>query len=239
VLALNPKVNTDVELVPYATLSDFNMNGNLQDTFNISLPQYRTDELATRMVVKSGETVVMGGVLARERTTFVESIPVLGNLPVVGVFFRRRTEVDTPRYLLVFVTATIVKDTGEFLSYEDLAAATNNPAATNLLRGRLPALEVPPATTPVPAISVSNAPPANAAATNAPATAAPAANTPGATPPAAGGASTNAPAGAAASPAPAPGTNAAPAAPAPPAPAPGPPLVPVPAPPGSAKPAPK
>jgi hypothetical protein len=33
--------------------------------------------------------------------------------------FRRRTEVDTPRYLLVFVTATIVKDSGEFLVYED------------------------------------------------------------------------------------------------------------------------
>jgi len=33
---------------------------------------------------------------------------------------------DTPRYLLIFVTATIVKDTGEFLIYEDPVTGTNS-----------------------------------------------------------------------------------------------------------------
>lgn len=119
VLALNPRVNTDVQMVRYATLSDYDVNGRLQNTFDINLPQYRTQELSTRVTVKSGETVVMGGVLERQRSTFVESVPVLGDLPILGAFFRRRTETDTPRYLLIFVTATIVKDTGEFLIYSD------------------------------------------------------------------------------------------------------------------------
>ena len=130
VLALNPRVNTDVNLVKYATLSDFNANGQLQSTFDISLPQYRTQEINTRMAVKSGETVVMGGVLERERSTFVESVPVLGDIPLIGVLFRRRTEVDTPRYLLIFVTASIVKDTGEFLIYEDDHSSTNSPSSS-------------------------------------------------------------------------------------------------------------
>lgn len=117
-LALNPRVNTDVQMVRYATLSDYDVNGRLQNTFDINLPQYRTQELATRVTVGSGETVVMGGVLENQRSTFVESVPVLGDLPVLGVLFRRRTEIDTPRYLLIFVTATIVKDTGEFIVYE-------------------------------------------------------------------------------------------------------------------------
>jgi type IV pilus assembly protein PilQ len=134
VLALNPRVNTDVQLVKYTTVSDFDANGKLQDSFDINLPQYRTQEISTRVAVKSGETVAMGGVLERERSTFVESVPVLGSLPVVGVLFRRRTEVDTPRYLLIFVTATIVKDTGEFLVYEDdhsspVSAVSTNPPA--------------------------------------------------------------------------------------------------------------
>jgi len=127
-LALNPRVNTDVQLVRYATLTDFNANGTLQSTFDINLPQYRTQELATRVTVKSGETVVMGGVLERQRSTFVESVPILGDLPVIGALFRRRTEVDTPRYLLIFVTATIVKDTGEFLVYEETQSGTNSPS---------------------------------------------------------------------------------------------------------------
>lgn len=119
-LALNPRVNTDVQLVRYATLTDFQPGfTNLTSTFDINLPQYRTQELSTRVVVKSGETVVMGGVLERERSTLVESVPVLGDIPVIGALFRRRTEVDTPRYLLIFVTATILTDSGEFLVYDN------------------------------------------------------------------------------------------------------------------------
>jgi Bacterial type II and III secretion system protein len=119
-LALNPIVNTDVQLVKYATLTQYGGVGtNVQNTFDIKLPQYRTEEISTRVAVKSGQTVAMGGVLERERSTYVESVPVLGDIPILGVLFRRRTEVDTPRYLLIFVTATIVKDTGEFLVYDD------------------------------------------------------------------------------------------------------------------------
>lgn len=122
-LALNPKVNTDVQMVDFATVRDVipgtGVSTPLVSSFTIRLPQYRTQELSTRMVIKSGETVVMGGVLEREKSTLVESIPVLGNLPLLGPFFRRRTEVDRPRYLLVFVTATIVTETGEFLIYDN------------------------------------------------------------------------------------------------------------------------
>jgi type II secretory pathway component GspD/PulD (secretin) len=128
-LALNPKVNTSVQLVTYATLTQpSSFAGGSNSTFNISLPTYRTQELSTRVVVKSGETVVMGGVLEREKSTYVESVPVLGDIPILGALFRRRTESDTPRYLLIFVTATIVKDTGEFLVYDDEQSSTNAPA---------------------------------------------------------------------------------------------------------------
>src|SRR5882672_3098609 len=129
-LALNPRVNTDVQLVRYATLTDFQGGiSNLTSTFDINLPQYRTQELMTRVVVKSGETVAMGGVLERQRSTMVESVPVLGDIPIIGALFRRRTEVDTPRYLLIFVTATILKDSGEFLVYEDEHSGTNTLSA--------------------------------------------------------------------------------------------------------------
>ena len=121
-LALNPRVNTDVQLVKFATLTDnqTDQTGNLHtSTFDINLPQYRTQELSTRVVVRSGETVAMGGVLERDKSTMVEAVPVLGNIPILGALFRRRTEVDKPRYLLVFVTATILTDSGEFLLYDE------------------------------------------------------------------------------------------------------------------------
>jgi len=127
-LALNPKVNTQVLLTTYTTISQYTTSGTPPTTFDIKLPTYTTQEISTRVAVNSGETVVMGGVLQRSKSTYVESVPVLGDIPILGALFRRRTELDTPRYLLVFVTATIVKDSGEFLVYDDAQSATNAPA---------------------------------------------------------------------------------------------------------------
>jgi len=108
-LALNPQVNQGVEMVPFATVSEGS------NSFVLKLPQYRTQELATRVVVKSGETVAMGGVLEREQTTLVESVPLLSRIPVLGALFRKRTALNKPRYLLIFVTATLLSENGEFV----------------------------------------------------------------------------------------------------------------------------
>jgi type IV pilus assembly protein PilQ len=116
-LALFPEVNQDVKLVPFATVSD--STGN---SFEIRLPESRTQTLNTRVIVRSGQTVVMGGVLEREQATFVESVPILGKIPLIGAAFRRRTEVDKPRYLLIFVTATLLSETGEFIEFQDSPA---------------------------------------------------------------------------------------------------------------------
>lgn len=111
-LALYPEVNQEVKLVDFATVRD--STGN---SIEIKLPESRTQSLKTRVVVQSGQTVVMGGVLEREQSTFVESVPILGKIPVIGAAFRRRTEVDKPRYLLIFVTATLLSETGEFIEF--------------------------------------------------------------------------------------------------------------------------
>ncbi|MCP5526456.1 MAG: type II secretion system protein GspD [Verrucomicrobiales bacterium] len=118
-LALNPSINSDVQLSTFATITDLDDQGNVVSTFDIKLPEYRTQDLSTRVVVRSGETVVMGGVLERQQTTFVEAVPILGSLPIIGAAFRRRTELDQPRYLLIFVTATLLSETGEYIIYED------------------------------------------------------------------------------------------------------------------------
>ena len=117
-LALNPEINSDVEMREFTSVSDVTSTGEVVNKMSIKLPVYRTQSLATRTVVKSGETVVMGGVLQRTQTTYVESVPVLSRLPIIGAAFRRRSEADKPRYLLVFVTATLLTESGEFLTVE-------------------------------------------------------------------------------------------------------------------------
>ncbi len=111
ILALNPEINQDVQLVTFAEVQDGS------NRFEIRLPESRTQSLETRLSVKSGETVVMGGVLERDQSTFVESVPILSRIPVLGAAFRRRVELDKPRYLLIFVKATVIAKTGEFINY--------------------------------------------------------------------------------------------------------------------------
>ena len=114
-LALNPEVSEDVQMVTFATVVDRDDQGRIASSFDIKLPQARKQSLATRVSVKSGQTVVMGGVLQREQRHFVEGVPVLSRIPLIGAAFRRRTEIDNPRYLLVFVTATLLAEDGRFI----------------------------------------------------------------------------------------------------------------------------
>ena len=131
-LALNPSVSQNVELVTFATISDRDSTGRVSSTFDLKLPRSRDQEISTRVVVQSGETVVMGGVIQNEQTTFTESVPILGKLPLVGAAFRTKTEINRPRYLLIFVTATLLSESGEFIRYSGPRAtapvAPNSPA---------------------------------------------------------------------------------------------------------------
>jgi type IV pilus assembly protein PilQ len=122
-------------------------------TTDIKLPEYRTQDLSTRVAVRSGQTVVMGGVLEREQTTFVESVPILGNIPIIGAAFRRRTEIDRPRYLLIFVTATLLSETGEFLVYDEPVTrptAAPEPASGGPAPAMIPSPLPSPSPTPAP-----------------------------------------------------------------------------------------
>ncbi len=75
------------------------------------VPPLVTREIETSVLVDNGETVVLGGVFTRERTTNVERVPFFGDLPYVGALFKNTTETDNNRELLIFVTPKILKET--------------------------------------------------------------------------------------------------------------------------------
>ncbi len=166
-LALRPAVSQNVELVTFATISDLDANGRVASTFDIKLPRSRDQEISTRVVVQSGETVVMGGVIQNEQATFTESVPILGKLPLIGAAFRTKTEISRPRYLLIFVTATLLSESGEFIRYgaQQTATAATPASATTPSASAPPATPAPatpaaenPAPTPAPASPAPTAP---------------------------------------------------------------------------------
>ena len=75
-----------------------------------SVPSIDTRELNTTVLVANGDTVVLGGIFQDETSSQEDKVPWLGDIPGVGVLFRRRTSDIRKRELLIFITPTIVED---------------------------------------------------------------------------------------------------------------------------------
>ncbi len=151
-LALHPVVNQNVSYVSLDGQTVDQLDDKANNQMQIFLPKWRTQELSTRVVVGSGQSIMMGGVLQREQRTVVESVPILGNIPGIGALFRKRATLDKPRYLLIFVTATLIDEDGSFITYENpesgLPAPVRVPKALNPSSSTAFPASPKPATTP-------------------------------------------------------------------------------------------
>ncbi|MFV2005820.1 MAG: AMIN domain-containing protein [Longimicrobiales bacterium] len=70
---------------------------------------FRTQNATTRVLVRDGETVVIGGLTVTERSEVRAGVPILMNLPVVGRLFRVTRVSETQRDLMILVTPHIVR----------------------------------------------------------------------------------------------------------------------------------
>ncbi len=77
----------------------------------LGVPPIDTRKIETTVLVDNGETVVLGGVFERTKTTSQEKVPFFGDLPYAGALFRRNENVDNNNELLIFVTPKILKET--------------------------------------------------------------------------------------------------------------------------------
>lgn len=75
-----------------------------------SNPSIDKREISTQVLVQSGETVVLGGIHEQEKRESTAKIPFFGDLPFIGVLFRRNSSVDQNTELLIFVTPKVLKD---------------------------------------------------------------------------------------------------------------------------------
>lgn len=67
-----------------------------------------TQQISTQVLVDNGETLVLGGIYQQTIKKDVTKVPILGDIPGVGVLFRSSSESNSKRELLIFVTPKIV-----------------------------------------------------------------------------------------------------------------------------------
>jgi type II secretory pathway component GspD/PulD (secretin) len=76
-------------------------------------PIINTRETETQILIKNGETIVIGGLLKNVKTKGRTGIPFLGKVPIIGFLFQRQTDDIEKVDLLIFITGRIIKE-GEF-----------------------------------------------------------------------------------------------------------------------------
>jgi type IV pilus assembly protein PilQ len=73
-------------------------------------PPITKRQVETTVQVMDGETVVLGGVFEGNLTNSNSAVPFLSDLPGIGFLFKRATNVDDKKELLIFITPKIIKD---------------------------------------------------------------------------------------------------------------------------------
>jgi type IV pilus assembly protein PilQ len=75
-------------------------------------PAISKQEATSQVLVKDGDTTVLGGIYVRTVTTEEDSVPFLGAIPILGYFFKHTNDTETRQELLFFITPRILGLTG-------------------------------------------------------------------------------------------------------------------------------
>lgn len=67
-----------------------------------------TRSSSTTLMVKDGETIVVGGLIRTDETITVKKVPIFGDIPILGAAFRHKDKSSEERELIVFITPHIV-----------------------------------------------------------------------------------------------------------------------------------
>ncbi|MBN1865950.1 hypothetical protein JW916_01540 [Candidatus Sumerlaeota bacterium] len=102
-IEVTPRIAADglirLEILPKVS------SGNIQD----GVPLENTAEVATTMLVRDGETVVIGGLIDTRKERVRSQVPFLGDIPVLGLLFGKNNWVNRKTELVILITPHIVE----------------------------------------------------------------------------------------------------------------------------------
>lgn len=127
-LDLNPKVTEFEGFVEYGGPS-VAISGGTTVTVppGFYQPIFAVREVSTRVTIRDGATLVMGGLTREDVKKVKDKVPVLGSIPLLGRLFQSEGESTQKRNLLIFVTATLV-DPGGLPTHSESAEIAADPA---------------------------------------------------------------------------------------------------------------
>lgn len=127
ILSVTPRIAADKNISLRVTPEVSNIDSKDTETLNGTVNTaniYAIRRIDTHVMIPSGSTLVMGGLMNDTKSKNYAKVPILGDLPLIGLAFRHENKVRNKQNLLIFITPTIVDEDafhvtssgGEFLN---------------------------------------------------------------------------------------------------------------------------
>ena len=106
-MGVTPTINSEGILTMAIELSL--SEAQLNDTSNIDSPLIVDRKLSTVAVIKSGDTIMIGGLISRNISTSDSGIPLLKDIPWLGAIFKSQSKKTVKTELIMLIRPTIIK----------------------------------------------------------------------------------------------------------------------------------
>jgi pSer/pThr/pTyr-binding forkhead associated (FHA) protein len=105
---------------------------------------FSTRSASTRVAVKDGQTIVIGGLIKDQTSKTIRKVPLLGDIPLVGELFKRTQESKSKTELLIFLTPHVAKQpqdlTGISNTEEQRSSLSKDKEAAEVYRRHMEAM---------------------------------------------------------------------------------------------------
>ena len=114
ILAVKPTVNSGgvLTLAINQSVSEAQQN----DLSDISSPLILNRSINTNVVLRSGESVILGGLISENKSNGNSRVPLLGDLPLIGHLFKTTSNSTTKTELIVLVKPIILENSADHLA---------------------------------------------------------------------------------------------------------------------------
>jgi len=115
VVQVTPQVNSEglINMTVSQEVSEIAAEGSRIDVAGITSPSFTTREAETTVVVQSGETIIIGGIIQETKTAAASGVPYLKDIPVLGQLFRSKNDNTRRTELIILITPYVVRDRAE------------------------------------------------------------------------------------------------------------------------------
>jgi general secretion pathway protein D len=111
ILTVTPFITSDglVEMIVAPQVSSIDNTTSIPISQGVNAPVIDIRSASTVAVTPDGQTVILGGLMQNSKAKNETKIPLLGDIPVLGVLFKRTIKADSQTELMIFLTPHIIQ----------------------------------------------------------------------------------------------------------------------------------